>query len=114
MPYRASCHAGNADAKGTKLNKHNQSDNPDYSVQFGRNYALAVIANEPPVVPARIVSKVAIYVPPQELVNAYLEEIAKGYGLAWKAPVSLNAESKETAEDDDENGSGGGVAVKVS
>jgi vacuolar protein sorting-associated protein IST1 len=83
------------------------------SVQFGRTYALAVIANDPPVVPPRIVSKVAIYVPPKELVDAYLEEISRGYGLAWRAPVSLS-EGKTDAADDEDQGPDGGVGVKVS
>ena len=63
--------------------------------------------------PPRIVSKVAIYVPPQELVDAYLEEIAKGYGLAWRAPSSLDTNSKGTADDNDGSGPEGGVGVKV-
>jgi vacuolar protein sorting-associated protein IST1 len=73
-----------------------------------------VIANDPPVVPPRIVSKVAVYIPPQELVDAYLEEIARGYGLAWRAPVSLETSSKDEAKGDDDDGSEGGVGVKVS
>lgn len=81
--------------------------------QFGRNYALAVIANDPPVVPPRIVSKVAIYVPPKELVDAYLEEIARGYGLAWRAPVSLSEAKEDTGGDEDGGEPGGGVGVKV-
>ena len=63
--------------------------------------------------PSRIVSKVAIYVPPQELVDAYLEEIAKGYGLAWRAPASLETDSKGTAEEDNDSGPEGGVGIKV-
>lgn len=73
-----------------------------------------MIANDPPVVPPRIVSKVAIYVPPKELVDAYLEEIARGYGLAWRAPASLNEAAAETGDDEDDGGPGGGVGVKVS
>jgi vacuolar protein sorting-associated protein IST1 len=72
-----------------------------------------VIANDPPVVPPRIVSKVAVYIPPQELVDAYLEEIARGYGLAWRAPVSLETSSKDEAKGDDVDGPDGGVGVKV-
>ncbi|KAJ9097262.1 hypothetical protein QFC21_004931 [Naganishia friedmannii] len=91
--------------------------------KFGRNYAVAVIANDPPVVPPRIVSKVSLYVPPQPLVDAYLEEIARGYGLAWRAPVIASpvVEGKESTgeaagekdgEDSDDDGPGGGVGVK--
>ncbi|KAJ9127635.1 hypothetical protein QFC24_001045 [Naganishia onofrii] len=90
--------------------------------KFGRNYAVAVIANDPPVVPPRIVSKVSLYVPPQQLVDAYLEEIARGYGLAWRAPVTASPEEKGTelagnadgkdGDGNDDDGPGGGVGVK--
>ncbi|KAJ9110486.1 hypothetical protein QFC19_001612 [Naganishia cerealis] len=85
--------------------------------KFGRNYAVAVIANDPPVVPPRIVSKVSLYVPPQQLVEAYLEEIARGYGLAWRAPTASSTETIDdeatgACQDDDTDGPGGGVGVK--
>lgn len=64
-------------------------------------------------VPPRIVSKVAIYVPPKELVDAYLEEISRGYGLAWRAPVSLSEAKADAADDEDVEGPEGGVGVKV-
>ncbi|KAJ9119683.1 hypothetical protein QFC22_003393 [Naganishia vaughanmartiniae] len=90
--------------------------------KFGRNYAVAVVANDPPVVPPRIVSKVSLYVPPQPLVDAYLEEIARGYGLAWRAPSAASpVEEVKGSTDDaagkdgegsDDDGPGGGVGVK--
>lgn len=114
--FRIARHAGNADAKG---NRYSSKPRPSRKLtsfphsQFGRNYALAVISNEPPVVPPRIVSKVAIYVPPKELVDAYLEEISRGYGLAWRAPVSLNEAKADAVDDEDVEGPEGGVGVKV-
>ncbi len=45
------------------------------------------MSNTPPRVPPRILSKLAVYVPPVELVDAYLEEIARGYNVQWTAPV---------------------------
>lgn len=73
-----------------------------------------MIANDPPVVPPRIVSKVSVYIPAQELVDAYLEEIARGYGLAWRASVSVDTSSKDEAKNDGDDGPEGGVGVKVS
>jgi vacuolar protein sorting-associated protein IST1 len=51
--------------------------------KFGRTFALAVVNNDPPCVPPRVLSKLAIYVPPPELVDMYLQEIARGYGINW-------------------------------
>jgi hypothetical protein len=66
---------------------------------------------------------VSLYVPPQQLVDAYLEEIARGYGLAWRAPVTASPEEKGTelagnangkdGDGNDDDGPGGGVGVKV-
>lgn len=51
--------------------------------KFGRTFALTVVNNDPPCVPPRALSKLAIYVPPPELVDMYLQEIARGYGINW-------------------------------
>jgi hypothetical protein len=51
--------------------------------KFGRTFALSVINNDPPCVPTRVLSKLAIYVPPPDLVDMCLQEIAKGYGINW-------------------------------
>ena len=53
--------------------------------QYGRTFALALQSTEEPPksVPPRIVSKLALYTPGRELVDAYLYEIARGYGVNW-------------------------------
>lgn len=59
--------------------------------KFGREFALKVINNDPPCVPSRVLNKLAIYVPPADLVDMYLQEIAKGYGIEWtsdRVPVT--------------------------
>lgn len=43
--------------------------------------------------------KLIIETPPTSLVDAYLEEIAKGYGIDWKAPKV----KKDDGSDGDEN-----------
>jgi hypothetical protein len=80
------------------------------STQFGRPFAVATMANDPPCVPPRILSKLAVYVPPIELVDAYLEEIAKGYNVDWKAPTR---DKKEKSDDEDDHGDTGGLKVRL-
>ncbi|WVQ79483.1 hypothetical protein IAT38_001582 [Cryptococcus sp. DSM 104549] len=53
--------------------------------KFGRPFALSLLPTQPapPTVPPRILSKLALYTPSRELVDAYLGEIARGYGVDW-------------------------------
>ncbi|BEJ11533.1 hypothetical protein CspHIS471_0109550 [Cutaneotrichosporon sp. HIS471] len=75
--------------------------------KFGRNFSLSLQPSDPPPasVPPRILSKLAIYTPPSELVDAYLSEIARSYGVAY-AP--LDKEDIPPLEDDDDDGNGSG------
>jgi hypothetical protein len=66
------------------------------------------MANDPPRVPQRVLSKLAVYVPPIELVDAYLEEIARGYNVDWRAPERGR---KVNNEDDNDDGDEGGLKV---
>ena len=52
----------------------------------------------------QVTRKLVTHTPPAELVDAYLGEIAKGYGVAWVPP----SESK------DEGGDGGDGGLKAS
>lgn len=84
--------------------------------KFGRTFALNVINNEPPCVPPRILAKLALYVPPPELVDMYLEEIARGYSLDWRSDRIKREEDVvegdgENKGDDDADADGG---LKVS
>lgn len=45
--------------------------------------------------------KIEYKTPPPELVDAYLKEIARGYGLDWSPPGA----------NDDDSGGGGGLKV---
>jgi vacuolar protein sorting-associated protein IST1 len=70
-------------------------------------------ATDPPPasVPPRILSKLALYTPPKELVDAYLGEIAKSYGVPFEAshPIEPLDEDKTKGEGgDDEDGPGEG------
>jgi vacuolar protein sorting-associated protein IST1 len=54
---------------------------------------------------AKVMKKLVLSTPSPELVDAYLFEIAKGYGVSWSPPTPLAKEGggdgdrKETAED---------------
>ncbi|OCF61689.1 hypothetical protein L486_01347 [Kwoniella mangroviensis CBS 10435] len=66
--------------------------------KFGRNFSLSLVQppdpSSPPGVPARVLSKLKVFVPSKELVDAYLSEIAKGYGVNW-APESTPQDEEE-------------------
>jgi vacuolar protein sorting-associated protein IST1 len=62
----------------------------------------------PASVPPRILSKLALYVPPKELVDAYLGEIAKSYGVPYESAQPIEALEDETKKGDDEDGPGEG------
>lgn len=88
------------------------------SRQYGRPFALSLQSTEPapPTVPARIRSKLAIYTPERELVDAYLYEIAKGYNVDWRPEPPADAVDGTSAaapgEGDDgagDDGPGGGL-----
>lgn len=53
-------------------------------------------------------NKLTVATPPRELVDAYLGEIAKGYGVDWAPPPGI---SKDTDQDD---GGEGGEKVRDS
>jgi vacuolar protein sorting-associated protein IST1 len=66
----------------------------------------------PASVPPRILSKLALYIPPKELVDAYLGEIAKSYGVPFEVAQPIEA-LQDDAEpkgkgDDDSGGPGEG------
>lgn len=56
----------------------------------------------PASVPPRILSKLALYTPPQELVNAYLGEIAKSYGVPYESARLIEAMDDEAKKGDDD------------
>jgi hypothetical protein len=66
--------------------------------KFGRPFALSVVNNDPPCVPTRVSSKLAIYVPPEDLVDMYLQEIARGYGINWTSDRIKPDEEEDKGE----------------
>ncbi|WVQ96400.1 hypothetical protein IAU59_003505 [Kwoniella sp. CBS 9459] len=73
--------------------------------KFGRNFSLSLQQSDPPPasVPARVLSKLALFTPSKELVDAYLGEIARGYGVNWVPEIDSAAKEAEV-EDEGEAG----------
>lgn len=64
----------------------------------------------PASVPPRVLSKLALYTPPKELVDLYLGEIAKSYGVPFEAsrPMDPLEEGKTDTKGDEDDSSGPG------
>ncbi|KAL5533761.1 hypothetical protein ACEPAG_221 [Sanghuangporus baumii] len=69
--------------------------------KYGRDFSVGVMENRDDCVSERIMKKLTFLTPPDDLVNAYLREIAKGYGIDWSP--------EPKAGGDDESGGGGGL-----
>ena len=84
--------------------------------QYGRAFALTLLSTEPApdTVPPRVAAKLALFTPPPELVDAYLGEIARGYGVPYEPITGLGpppeaadieegiAKSGDAASDDED------------
>ncbi len=84
--------------------------------RFGKEFAVRANENTDNIVPVRVTEKLRVDPPRKELVEAYLEEIARAYGVDWprgKKDAELDALNREVddedeEQDDDEDGVGGG------
>jgi vacuolar protein sorting-associated protein IST1 len=78
--------------------------------RFGKDFALKASENVDDCVPARVVDKLKVDPPSQKLVQAYLEEIARTYGVDW--PSQQEAEDVQAldheVDGEDDDGVGGG------
>ncbi|KIR39642.1 hypothetical protein I307_01524 [Cryptococcus deuterogattii 99/473] len=75
--------------------------------RFGRTFALGLLPTEPPppTVPARVAHKLKLFTPGEELVDAYLWEIAKSYKVDW-VPAGLGVGEGEGGDREDHGGAG--------
>lgn len=86
--------------------------------KYGKEFVLAAMENADGKVNEKVVKKLSVEAPRQELVTGYLEEIAKAYGVDWpKRSVStppppqpdlLDDEGASGGEDGASGGGGGG------
>ncbi|KAI9830825.1 MAG: hypothetical protein M1819_005350 [Sarea resinae] len=72
--------------------------------KYGKDFALQAIENSDGKVAERVVKKLRVEPPEQELVTSYLTEIARTYGVPWPKKETV---SDDDIDDDDENPSGG-------
>ncbi|KAI0165512.1 DUF292-domain-containing protein [Xylariaceae sp. FL1272] len=86
--------------------------------KFGKEFVLAAMENSDGAVSDKVVKKLCVTPPRPELVQGYLEEIAKAYGVAWPnrapelgdAPGPIDAPGDANAADE---GPGGGQTAKA-
>lgn len=83
--------------------------------RFGKEFVLAAIENSDGAVSEKVVKKLSVTPPKPELVQGYLEEIAKAYGVDWPKgtrelgpPPELVDEEINSNSDGDSDGGGGG------
>jgi vacuolar protein sorting-associated protein IST1 len=75
--------------------------------KFGKEFALEAVENSDGKVSEKVLKKLAVTPPAQELVNGYLEEIARTYGVDWPKKPKDELGAPPEYDDDDENPSGG-------
>ncbi|KAM3077009.1 Vacuolar protein sorting-associated protein ist1 [Clarireedia jacksonii] len=75
--------------------------------KYGKEFALQAMENSDEKVSEKVLKKLSVTPPPPELVNGYLEEIARTYGVDWpKRPKEEVGGPPAFDDDDDENPSG--------
>jgi vacuolar protein sorting-associated protein IST1 len=77
--------------------------------KYGKDFALEAIENRDGKVAERVLKKLRVEPPSQELVSLYLKEIARTYDVAWPKGEHVPNET----ESDDEGSSSGGQAIKI-
>ncbi|KAJ9154860.1 DUF292-domain-containing protein [Pleurostoma richardsiae] len=79
--------------------------------KYGKDFVLSAMENTDGKVNEKVVKKLSVTPPKEELVNGYLEEIAKAYGVNWprKPKEDLGEAPPDFLDgnDDDDNPSGG-------
>ena len=79
--------------------------------KYGKEFAKQAADNSDGKVSEKVIKKLSVTPPPQTLVNGYLEEIARTYGVDW--PKKPSGEAPVYADDDDnDDGPSGGIGQK--
>jgi len=76
--------------------------------KYGREFAIGVMENKDSCVSERVMKKISFETPDENLVNAYLGEIAKAYNVNWMFPAAPNDDDRDDYGGDDGGGGGGG------
>ena len=75
--------------------------------KYGKDFALDAVENRDGKVAERVLRKLRVEPPEGELVEGYLEEIARTYGVAWPKREQTAKDDDGDGDDDDEPGDGG-------
>ena len=78
--------------------------------KYGKDFALVAIENRDGKVAERVLKKLRVDPPSQELVTLYLKEIARTYGVAWPKGQGSTSENNS---DDEESTSGGQAVISL-
>ncbi|OAQ69136.1 increased sodium tolerance protein 1 [Pochonia chlamydosporia 170] len=81
--------------------------------KYGKEFVLAAMENTDGKVNEKVVRKLSVEPPKQELVQGYLEEIARAYGVDWpkRAKVTPPPDLIDDFDDNDEDDPSGGQKV---
>ncbi|KAF0330196.1 saga-like transcriptional regulatory complex subunit spt3 [Colletotrichum asianum] len=81
--------------------------------KYGKEFVMTAMDNSDGKVSDKVVKKLSVIPPKEELVVGYLEEIAKAYNVDWpKRPQATEPPDLLDDDDDDDNPSGG-IGVKI-
>lgn len=84
--------------------------------KFGKEFVISAIENSDGKVSEKVVKKLAVAPPRPELVQGYLEEIAKAYGVDWprrpKEDLGAPPDLMDEDDDGDDDNPSGGQAQK--
>ncbi|KAK8105432.1 uncharacterized protein PG998_004096 [Apiospora kogelbergensis] len=79
-----------------------------FGEKFGKEFVFTATENSDNKVSEKVVKKLSVTPPREELVTGYLEEIARAYGVDWpKRPANLGDPPDFVDDDVDDNPSGG-------
>ncbi|KAI1650587.1 DUF292-domain-containing protein [Daldinia loculata] len=82
--------------------------------KYGKEFVLAAMENSDQKVSEKVVKKLSVTPPREELVQGYLEEIARAYGVNWPRRAKDLGEPPEFVDDDTSNSPSGGQAQRAS
>lgn len=84
-----------------------------FGEKFGKEFVFTATENSDDKVSEKVVKKLSVTPPREELVTGYLEEIARAYGVDWpKRPANLG-DPPDFVDDDVNDSPSGGQAQKI-
>ncbi|KAF8203921.1 regulator of Vps4 activity in the MVB pathway-domain-containing protein [Pholiota molesta] len=81
--------------------------------KYGREFSIAVMENRDGCVSKRVTSKLMVDTPAPALVDAYIKEITKAYGVPFSLPGEALEENVETAKEETKETTGETAPINV-